>query len=224
MRIHTDLPEWMTHGYLEGNEDPPAGSVITPPPAADTDPPEVEDEDEVIPEDLTGIKSALSKTRDEKKAINKQYREAEAARKAAEARLKEIDDKDKSEVDKAKEAQTAADAKLAKLAEGYKTNAIKSAVEKAARDAKFLDPEDAYKGVDVSDLEAEQDADDPSKVTIDPKAVKKLVEDLAKKKPYLTGESNGSGEPSGSRFNGGNNKDPKKMTQEQLINKYPGLR
>lgn len=229
MRIHTDLPEWMTHGYLEGSEDPPStggGAVIPGTPPAGDPPPETEDEDDdKIPDNLDGIKSALSKTRDEKKTLNRQYREAETARKAAETALQAIADKDKSEVDRAKDDAAKAATKLVKLADGFKTNAFKSAVERAARDAKFVDVDDAVSNLKIADFEVEQDDDDPSVVKIDAKAVKKAVDDLAKKKPYLLGKGDdGSGDPSGSRFNGGNGNDPKKLSEEQLRDKYTALR
>lgn len=232
MRIHTELPEWMTHLYIEGNEGEPqgepAGGTGTPPegdPAggkgAEGDEPDDADLDD---KDLSGLKNGIKSERLITRAKTRELKEAQTKLKEAEARLKEIDDKDKSEVDKAKEAQAKADAKVAKLAEGYRNTALQRAVEKAARDAKFIDPDDAYKALDLEEIEVTQDDDDPAKVIVDTKAVAKAVEALAKKKPYLTGEPAGDGQPSGSKFGGGNNKDGKGMSEEELRVKYPALR
>lgn len=236
MRIHTELPEWMTHGYLEGNEGEGgtgtegagtegAGGTGTgtegqkPEGKTDEEDPDHSDLDD---KDLSGLKNGIKSEREITRATKKELREAQTKLKEAEARLKEIDDKDKSEAEKAKEAQTKADAKVAKLAEGYKNSALKSAVEKAARELKFLDPEDAYTGIDLKSIEVEQDDDDPADVKVSDKQVKSLVKALSEKKPYLIGDET-TGDPSGSKFGGGK-KSKDEISVEELKKKYPSLR
>lgn len=171
-------------------------------------------EGEKKPEDTAGLKSALEKERLAAKTATK-------ALKAAEKRLAEIDGKDKSEAEKAKEASAKAQEKVTKLATSLKTQALDSAIEREARALKFRDVDDAIRLVDRGAIEVEQDEDDPSDVSVDQKTVKTAVQALANKKKHLIGEE-GSEDPSGSKFGGGN-KDKKTLTEEALVQKYPAL-
>lgn len=232
--IHTGLPEWMTHGYLEGNEDPAAGGAPTGDGASGTGDQGDKSgdagaggdgdggDDPKDPEDTTGLKSALQKERDARKALEKAEKSATKELKEAQARLKEIDDKDKTASEKAEADRAAAQLKLDKLAVGYRSAAVNSAIEKLAREFKFKDPEDAITGINLSAIEVEQDEDDPAKVTIDLKAAKAAVKALAEKKPYLVGEED-AGDASGSKFGGGK-KSSEAITKEKLLEKYPSLR
>lgn len=229
------LPEWlMTHKFIIGYEEPGGTSTGTPAGgdpsggqgsgdgAGDSDKSGDKGEGEggdsgdgKEPEDLTGLKNALAAER----RLNKQ-REKEL--RAASTRLKEIDDKDKSEVERLQAASESSTKKLERLAAGFKESSLNAAITNAARDLKFKDPSDALTGIDKSAIEVEQDDDDPSKVIIDLKAVKAAVKALADKKKYLVGDD-GDGEASGSSF-GGSRKDKKQADEETLKGRYPSLR
>lgn len=101
------------------------------------------------------------------KALAKANKEAETLR----LKLQEIEDRDKSELQKLQEAVAERDAKLSDLPKQARTQAIRFASK--ASQAGFLDPEDAltFLGDDV-DL-----ADDD--------AVKAALADLAERKPHL---------------------------------------
>ncbi len=99
------------------------------------------------------------------KALAKANKEAEAAR----LRLKEIDDANKTELQKAKDELSERDQRLSELPKAIRAQAIKFASKATAMG--FLDPEDALVFIDA-DL-----ADDA--------AVKAALEDLAERKPHL---------------------------------------
>lgn len=92
-----------------------------------------------------------------------------AARREAERKLKEIEDRDKSELQKLQDAVKERDGQLAQLPAQVRKQAIRFASQ--ATQAGFLDPEDALLNIDV-DL-----GDDA--------AVKAALEELAQRKPHL---------------------------------------
>lgn len=230
MRSKYDLPKWMTHPYIIGFETDPAGGTGDAGAAGDQsqggsgsggtgdkgdDQGKQTDENLGTKEDVTGLKAALAAERETNKANAKKLA-------AAERREQDLADKDKTEVEKAKADLERSTARTAKLAEGFKRSALNSEIEKAARAAKFIDPDDAYRSIDLSAITVEQDDDDPADVKVDSKAVKALVEALAKKKPYLVGGEAG-GDPSGSKFGGGKS-DKKVADTAALMEKYSALR
>jgi hypothetical protein len=129
---------------------------------ADTDTP-VDDEqvdDTDVPTDLGDAgKKALQQERD--------------ARREAEKRLKEFEDRDKSELEKLQEQVQEREAQLSELPAKARSEAIRFA--SAATRAGFLDPEDALlnlRDVDLSDGEA----------------VTAALSELAERKPHLVRE------------------------------------
>ena len=235
MKIHTKFPEWLfSFSTIVGAEDdPPAGTSgdqgssendsAGDPPKGDPDPDEDDDADD--PKDTDGLKSALAK---ERKAAKLATKEAKATARELAALRKEKEERElaeKGETEQEKIKREKAEAKLEKLTVGFRKSAIDRAIETAAKALGFLDPEDAIAGVDRSNIEAEQDEEDPSKVSITPKTVETAVKDLAKRKPhYLKPEGTSDGEPTASRFGGGGSKQGKKDTDEVLKAKYPSLR
>ena len=93
-----------------------------------------------------------------------------AARRDAERKLKEYEDRDKTELQKLQDAVAERDAQLADLPKQARSQAIRFA--SRANAAGFLDPEDAL--VLLGDIDLSDDD-----------AVKAALEDLAERKPHL---------------------------------------
>lgn len=93
-----------------------------------------------------------------------------AARREAERKLKEYEDRDKTELQKLQDAVAERDAQLADLPKQARSQAIRFASQ--ATSAGFLDPEDALLNLADVDL---SDSD----------AVKSALEELAERKPHL---------------------------------------
>ena len=172
-------------------------------------------------EDTSGLKSALEKERNDRKALEK---ELKALRKKDEdAKNAEL-----TEVERLKKENEAEKTKAANLAKGFRENAVNSAVLKAAGAAKFRDPSDALRPEVLSAIGVEQDDDDPSKVTIDEKSVTDAIKALAKSKPHYLATGDGQqqkqqGPPkSGSQFGGGTTTNLT-ADEQALIKRYPAL-
>lgn len=164
---------------------------------------------------VKGLKAALETERRERKALEKKIKAAEKVQE--EAALAE-----KSEAEREKIRAEKAEEKATKLAAGFVRKSLDSAIDAAAKKAGFIDTDDALKGVDRSDIPVEQDEDDPSEVTIDTKAVERLVKALAAKKPHFIRTGTEDGEATGSGFGG--SKPKKKTAQDQDLENYPSLR
>jgi len=213
-----------------GHEDPPKPADPKPkpkeeevPPKEDDDPDEDEDEDDDEDEHddkddpkTKGLRSALAKERAAAKANARELKKLQK-----EKAERELAGKSESEQEKAK--REAAESKLTKLAEGFKRTAVTSAIEKAAAKAGFIDTQDAVDAlINSDDLGVEQDEDDPSDVTIDPKSIEKAVKALATKKPHFLKSGTEDGEPTGGQFGGSKQKKP--TGDEEILAKYPSLR
>jgi hypothetical protein len=169
-------------------------------------------------EDVSGLKSALQKEREEKKALEKElktFRKSKEDRELAE----------KTEVDQATTKARKAEEKAAKLAEGFRKNAVNQAILKAAGAAKFRDPSDALRPEVLAAVGVEQDEDDPTEITIDEKSVTEAIKKLARSKPhYLATEDKQRQTPkSGSQFGGSGNQSNLTADEQALAKKYPAL-
>lgn len=102
------------------------------------------------------------------------------------ARLQEIEDRDKSEVQKASERATAAEQRAAAMAQ----RAAKAEV-RALAASTFADPSDAAAFLDLADFVDDQG-------DIDSKGIEKALADLLKRKPHL-----GREQPAAPSFDGG---------------------
>lgn len=173
-------------------------------------------------EDVSGLKSALQKEREEKKALEK---ELKAFRKTKE----ESELAEKSEVEQATTKAQKAEAKAAKLAEGFRKNAVNQAILKAASNAKFRDPSDALRPEVLAAISVEQDEDDPTNITVDEKTVTEAIKALAKSKPHYLATENGQGNQqrqapkSGSQFGGSGTQSNLTADEQALAKKYPAL-
>lgn len=171
------------------------------------------DEDD---KDTSGLKSALKKERDERRALAKEIKELRKFK-------DEADSKDKTEGEKAQAVATKAQQKADRLAVKLRDTALENVVTKLATKHKFVDIDDALRLIDRSEIQIDQDEDDPSDLTIDEKSVDKALKALAEKKPHLIGD--GEGLPaSGSKFAGGRKNTDPNADNEALKQKYPALR
>lgn len=127
--------------------------------------------------DADRAQRTIQSLRDEVKAAKAARTELEAAK----ARLKEIEDKDKSETEKLAAKATEASEKLTAAEQRAQSLAIRLAVERAARKLEFIDEDDAFRLIDHRAVEMDDNGD--------PTNVEALLKDLAKAKPHLVGQS-----------------------------------
>lgn len=167
-------------------------------------------------EDVTGLKTALARER-----ANVKAREKELAK--LRKRDEDADLAKKDEVEQANIKAQRAEEKATKLAAGLRRTSLNSAIEKAAEKLGFIDTDDAIAGVEIPDDAIDQDEDDPSDITIDTAAITKAVKALATKKPHFIKAGTEDGDATGNQF-GGNNRKPKKTSDETLREKYTALR
>ncbi|MFJ9012339.1 hypothetical protein [Streptomyces canus] len=113
-------------------------------------------------------------------------RDAEKANRTNAARLQQIEDRDKSEAQKAAERATAAEQRAAAMAQ----RAAKAEV-RALAASTFADPSDAAAFLDLGEF-----VDDEG--DIDSKGIEKALADLLKRKPHL-----GKEQPAPPSFDGG---------------------
>jgi len=176
-----------------------------------------------VVDDTSGLKSALQKERDGRKALEK---ELAALKKADQKRA----DAELSEVERLRKENEAEKGKAIKLAQGFRQNAINQAILAAASEAKFIDPSDALRPEVLEAIVVEQDEDDPSNVTVDKATVTAAVKELAKtKKHFIRVEGQQqqrqtTGPKSGSSFGGSGNQTKQTAEQQALVAKYPALR
>lgn len=104
-------------------------------------------------------------------AERRRARDADKRAKAAEARLKELEDAGKTELQRLQEALTEREAEIAELPRRARAQAVRFASE-AARQG-FVDPEDAF-----AFLPSDVDLDDAD-------SVKAALTELAERKPHL---------------------------------------
>lgn len=133
-------------------------------------------------------------------------------------RLKAIEDKDKTELERATSAVQEKDAKIKELEDALKQERLNNAF-LSSNDFAWHDPEDALRLADMSAVEIADDG----KV----KGLKEALKALAERKPHLVKPKESGGDPppaSGSAMNGGKGKGPAGLTREQLAAKYPALR
>jgi vacuolar-type H+-ATPase subunit I/STV1 len=174
--------------------------------------------DEGLPE---SVKAILKKNRDELKAERRKRKEAEQARDAASGKVRDFEDKDKSEIQRAQET---ADREKERA-----DNAEKKANRLALRnaflslpDVAWVDPDDAVdfalNRYGLQDLEVDDDG------KVDKKSIKAIAKKLSDEKPYLVkAPEESGGKPTGGSFNGG--KKPRDTTNEAaLASKYPAIR
>lgn len=173
-------------------------------------------------EELAGLKSALEKERNDRKALDK---ELSSFRKAQQER----EDAEKTEVQRLTDQQNRLAQNYAKLAEGYRDNAVEKAVLAEATKLKFLDPSDALRNEVLRGLTVEQNEEDPTQVTVDMAEIQRRVKELARSKPHYV--TQGPARPpvaqkSGSQFNSQQPRgtDQQSAERARLAELYPALK
>lgn len=174
-----------------------------------------------------GGSSSETVSRTEYEQLRSRMQAADRNRSAVEAKLKEYEDRDKSELDKANETvSTLTETGKAKDTI-IKRQAVQLAFMSVASNITWHNPADALEFAmkDLSDLEVAEDG------TVDSKAVKAAADKLAKDKPYLvkantsqsgSGGNGASGTASVGRSSGSSDKEG--LERDKLVGKYPALR
>lgn len=119
--------------------------------------------------------------------LRQDLKDAKAGGKKAEelqAKLDEIEKGQLSEKDRLERERDEYKGKLDQAEQKSRDRVIRSEVRVIASELGFADPSDAHRFLDVSGIEFDDDGE--------PKGIKKLLEDLAKAKPYLI-KSTGNG-------------------------------
>lgn len=119
-------------------------------------------------------------TRPERQAARYRVRAREAEKRAedAEARIKALEDKDKPKDEVTTRELNEAREKAAKLEEKARTQTLELAFFRS-NTVDWVDPADALKLVDLDDVDVDEDG------TVDAKALRVALKDLAKRKPHL---------------------------------------
>lgn len=171
----------------------------------------------------TGTKDDDVKDPDKKRLSEEAARHRVAAKSekeradAAEAKLRELEDKDKSELEKVTRDRDELQGKVEKQSATIADQALRLAFFESGASALFKNPVTARKLLDLSALKADEDGQ------YDAKEVKALADALLKAEPYLAADgsgSEGSTESGGSPNNGRKTKD---ADREALKKKFPAL-
>lgn len=133
------------------------------------------------PFDADRAQRTIDQLRDEVKAGKAAQKELDAAK----ARLQEIEDAGKSELERATTKATEAEQKVAAAEARAADLTLRLTVERAAGKMGFHDPDDAYRLIDRKAVELDDEGE--------PTNVEKLLTDLAKAKPHLVKADDGSG-------------------------------
>lgn len=188
-----------------------------------------EDGDEGLPEN---VKAILRKNRKATRDAERRAERAEKAAREAGTKIKEYDDRDKTELQKAQDRAKELETENSELRDANKLISLRSAFLSHTA-VTWVDPEDALelalRKYGLKDLELNADTG----TVKDKKALTALVKEMAKEKSYLVkpGDDAGDGkdgdagkrQASGGSFNGGKGKDTGKNA-DSLAGKYPALR
>lgn len=170
---------------------------------------EVEDEEdeEAEGEDLSKLKSALKKERLERK---KAARELKQLQKKHEDATKSKQEQEQSELDKAKGEAARLKDENDKLQAQMRTERIKSAVITRATELGFIKPSQAYKLVDLDEIDEED-----GEVT----GVDEALDELAKDNKHLL-KSDDAGDKDAPDIGAGKGGKAKKTTKAELEKQY----
>lgn len=140
---------------------------------------------------------------------------------AAEKRLRELEDKDKSDLEKAQRDLTEAQAQVDKLTATVSAQAVRLAFFESGAGALFKNPAKALKLLDLDDLKPNEDGE------IDAKEVKARADALLKTDGYLAADGSNDGgddKPGGSPNNGRKNRGKdSEASRQKLVSKFPAL-
>lgn len=134
------------------------------------------------------------------------------------AELRKLQDKDKTELElKTREAKESAE--RAERAESLvKSMAVELAFYRSGVVGRLEDPSDAYALLDFSDITPDDDG------KVDEKVIKERLEELLKRKPYLSRKSgDDDGGSTGGSPSNGRRKTKDEAASKKLMEKYPAL-
>lgn len=165
------------------------------------------------------------------KKLSEEAKQHRLAKKAAEkqladvqAKLKEFEDKDKSETEKLSGTVKELTEKNAKLEERANQQARKLAFYDSGAAKQFRNPATALKLLDLNDIEIDEDGE------IDGDEIKKRAEALLKAEPYLAvsdsgddGENSNDDLPDTPNVGGNKKKSGKKVDNAALAKRFPAL-
>lgn len=181
-----------------------------------------EDDGEESPEALRkALEASKSALREERLARRKAERDA---RKRTKKKVADKDDKDLQQTQQ--DLSTERD-KTHRLAERLLRTSQDNAILAEARRQGFIDETDALLDSVRSEVDFEQDEEDPSEIELDEDSVKDAVEALAKKKPHLVGKnSDGTSTTQSGKRMGKKRRatDDETISEQKLLQEYPSLR
>jgi len=164
---------------------------------------------------IAGLKSALRKERMGHKKFKRLY---EAERKKNKTKSSSNEEDKGSKDDKESKEDKGPSERELKLAARLRDSAIDTQILKFATKLKFIDPEDAVRLVKRSDIEFDQDEEDPTLIEIDEESVEDAVKQLARKKRHLVNRGKTTGK-TGSKF-GGSNKGKNSINDDEIRKKF----
>lgn len=132
----------------------------------------------------------------------------------AEAKVKEYDDKNKTELERAQEEAKVEREKAATATEKVRSSAIRTAF-LLDSSVTWHDPSDALRFADLSDVEVDDEG-----VVTNPKVIAGAIAKVAKDKPYLVKTTT---EASGSGGNSGRKGDDKTPDKAKLAARFPAM-
>lgn len=166
------------------------------------------------------VKAILRKNRKAARDAQKAASTALAAQAAAEAKVQEFEDKDKTELQRAQDEAAREKQRAETLAAQLKTSALETAFLQDATHT-WVDAEDALdlamRRFGLADLEVVDGK-------VDKKAVKAIAKKLGEEKKHLVAGESSKGGKSGGSFNNGDGKPNGAASEKALVTKYPALR
>lgn len=175
---------------------------------------------------IDALKSALRKERIARKAAERENKRLKAAPVKKAAPTKKVAPK-KGEAEEVEEVEdnsaaiAEAERKAQRMATRLREKAVDAVILRYAGD--FQDPGDVLKLVNRSEIEVDQDDDDPSEIEVDEESVEDAVKALAKKKKHLLKSKEQQRSKSGSKMNGRRTK-TSEPSDQALRDKYSALR
>jgi hypothetical protein len=128
------------------------------------------------------------KTLEKLRGIEREYAKEKKAFDAAQTKLKEIDDQQKTELERERERADQAEARSTQLEADRRGRAVRYAVGMAAAKLNFHNPDDVHHFLTFSDEDFDEQGE--------PKGVEAKVKKLAEERPYLVVEPGKNGPPS----------------------------
>jgi len=213
-----ELPWYMTL-EISGNDGEEEGNDSESEEEEESESEEEESGDEAKP-DVEGLKSALSKERKGRREAERELRKERRVKQEQQ----QTKDQEQDEVKRIQAERDTERSKSEKLAERLANVAVDSAIMRYAGD-QFADMDDVLKLINRTDIDVDQDDEDPSSVNIDEDTVKEAIKSLAKAKPHLLKVTGEGGSATGSAFGGGNKSGKKDaLSEEAIMAQYPALR